>query len=159
MALDQIDCALGNGIRVSAWTFDELYGRDSKFLDGLETRGHLFCARIRQEYDNDREDQQDRITVEQVRSAINVWLDAADLSPPSRRKRFEEEIEKQKYYQRRNKQARKSHTKTRIRRLTAMGIDVEKIKSCISDTQHHDMHYVANQRLATNHSVKVALSN
>ena len=94
----------------------------------------LFCARIRQEYDNDREDQQDRITVEQVRSAINVWLDAADLSPPSRRKRFEEEIEKQKYYQRRNKQARTSHTKTRISRLTAVGIDVERIKSCVPDT-------------------------
>jgi predicted GNAT superfamily acetyltransferase len=24
--------ALGNGIQLTAWTFDELYGRDSKFL-------------------------------------------------------------------------------------------------------------------------------
>jgi SRSO17 transposase len=34
-------------------------------------------------------------------------------------------------YQRRNKQARTSHTKTRIRQLIAIGIEVEKIKSCI----------------------------
>jgi len=28
IALDQIACALANGIRVFAWTFDEWYGRD-----------------------------------------------------------------------------------------------------------------------------------
>ena len=86
---------------------------------------------MRQEYDNAPGDQLDRITVEQVRSATNVWLDAADLPPSSRRKRFEDELEKQKYYQQRNRQARKSHTKTRIERLAAIGIDVDKIKSCI----------------------------
>ena len=95
---------------------------------------HLFCARVRQEYDNSSEDQLDRITVEQVRSAVNVCLDAADLPPSFRKQRFEAELDKQKYYQRRNKQARKSHTKTNIKRLTAIGIDVEKIKSCIPDT-------------------------
>jgi hypothetical protein len=77
----------------------------------------------------------DRITVEQIRSAMNVWLEAADLPAASRRKRFEAELQKQQYYQRRNRQARISHTKTRIRRLTAMGIDVDKIKSCIPDKQ------------------------
>jgi SRSO17 transposase len=120
-------------------------GKEELGLDHYEVRGwrcvhrhfyvtqlsHLFCARIRQEYDDAPGDQLDRITVEQVRSATNVWLGAADLSPSARRKRFEEELEKQKYYQRRNKQARKSHTQTRIERLTAMGIDVDKIKSCI----------------------------
>ncbi len=95
---------------------------------------HLFCARVRQEYDNSSEDQLDRITVEQVRSAVNVCLDAADLPPSFRKQRFEAELDKQKYYQRRSKQARKSHTKTNIKRLTAIGIDVEKIKSCIPDT-------------------------
>lgn len=92
---------------------------------------HLFCARVRQEYDQSRSDQLDRISIEQVRSATNVWLDAADLPPGARRQRFEEEQEKQQYYQRRNRQARKSHTKTRIERLTAMGIDVHRIRSCI----------------------------
>ena len=36
MAVQMIDRALANEVRVSAWTFDELYGRDGKFLDALE---------------------------------------------------------------------------------------------------------------------------
>jgi len=44
--LDLIDRALTNGIRVSAWTFDELYGRDSKFLDGLDERNQAYVAEI-----------------------------------------------------------------------------------------------------------------
>ena len=95
---------------------------------------HLFCARVRQQYNDSPGDHVDRISVEQVRSAMNVWLDVADLPASARRQRFEGELEKQQYYQRRSKQARRSHTKTRISRLTAMGIDVEKIKSCIPDT-------------------------
>jgi len=120
-------------------------GKEELGLDHYEVRGwrcvhrhfyvtqlsHLFCARMRQEFDDAPGDQLDRITVEQVRSAMNVWLDAADLPPSARRKRFEEELKKQKYYQHRNNQARKSHTQTRIERLTAIGIDVDKIKSCI----------------------------
>ena len=101
------------------------------YVTGLS---HLFCARVRQQYDDSPGDQVDRITVEQVRSAMNVWLDAADLPASARRQRFEGELEKQQYYQRRSKQARRSHTKTSSRRLTTMGIDVEKIKSCIPDT-------------------------
>lgn len=92
---------------------------------------HLFCARVRQEYDDSPGDQVDRISVEQVRSAMNVWLDAADLPPSVRRQRFEDEMGKQDYYQRRNRQARISHTKTRLGRLLALGIDVERIKSCL----------------------------
>ena len=37
---------LSNGVRFSALTFDELYGRDGKFLDGLETRQQLFVGEI-----------------------------------------------------------------------------------------------------------------
>ena len=44
--LDQIDRALAGGIRVSAWTFDELYGRDGKFLDGLQSRRQVFIGEI-----------------------------------------------------------------------------------------------------------------
>ena len=78
--------------------------------------------------------QTDRISVEQVRSAMNVWLDTAELPPSARRQRYEDELEKQEYYQRRNRQARASHTKTRLARLTALGIDVTQIKSCLTDT-------------------------
>ncbi len=46
IALDLIDRALSNGIQVAAWTFDELYGRDSKFLDALDERKQAFVAEI-----------------------------------------------------------------------------------------------------------------
>ena len=46
IALELIDRALGNGVRVAAWTFDELYGRDGKFLDGLEQRQQAFVGEI-----------------------------------------------------------------------------------------------------------------
>ena len=102
---------------------------------------------MRQEYDTRCEDTRDRITVEQIRSAMNVWLDAADLPRRARRDRFEQEREKQHYYQRRNEQTRDSHTKTRIERLHALGIDVDKIKSCLPDTRPPCW--------ATNHRMKI----
>ena len=63
-----------------------------------------------------------------------MWWDAAALPPAVRRERFETEQEKQRYYQQRSKQARTSHTKTRRRQLSDMGIDVDKIKSCVLET-------------------------
>ncbi|MCP4300693.1 MAG: hypothetical protein GY783_08925 [Gammaproteobacteria bacterium] len=122
-------------------------GKEELGLDHYEVRGwrcvhrhfyvtqlsHLFCARVRLEYDTSPQEQLDRITVEQVKSAMNVWLDAADLPPAARRQRYEEERQKQQYYQRRNKQARVSHTKTRLARLQGLGIDITHIKSCLPD--------------------------
>ena len=96
----------------------------------LTQASHLFCARVRQEYDAPGSEHPDRLTVEQVRSATNTWLSAADLKPAARRERFEKELNNQRYHQRRNKQGRQSHTKTRITRLNALGIDANKIKSC-----------------------------
>jgi SRSO17 transposase len=46
IALQQVKRALGNGVRVSAWTFDELYGRDGAFLDGLEALGQNYVAEV-----------------------------------------------------------------------------------------------------------------
>jgi SRSO17 transposase len=131
------------------WSIESCFreGKEELGLDHYEVRGwrcvhrhfyvtqlsHLFCARVRQEYDDAAGDQIDRISVEQVRSAMDLWLDTADLPPRSRRARFEKERHKQQYYQRRNRQARKSHTKTRLTRLTDLGIDADKIKSCLPD--------------------------
>ena len=70
-------------------------GKEELGLDHYEVRGwrcvhrhfyitqlsHLFCARVRQQYDA-AGDQVDRVSVEQVRSAMNVWLDAADFQAP-----------------------------------------------------------------------------
>jgi hypothetical protein len=44
-------------------------------------------------------------------------------------------LDRQAYYQRRNTQAKKSHTKTRTKRYREMGIEIDKIKSCIPRQQ------------------------
>jgi SRSO17 transposase len=93
---------------------------------------HLFCARVRRKYDHPAGEQLDRLTVEQVRGAMNTWLRAADLKPAARRQCYEQELKKQHYHQRRNQQARMSHTQARIARLHALGINPDKIKSCIT---------------------------
>ena len=90
---------------------------------------YLFCARMRQQYDDPAGDPAERLTVEQVRSAMNTWLSATDLKPAARQQRFGQELKKQKYHQRRNQQARRSHTKKRVAELLALGIDMRKIKS------------------------------
>jgi SRSO17 transposase len=46
IALDQIARALGNGVRVAAWTFDEFYGRDGAFLSGLDALGQTYVAEV-----------------------------------------------------------------------------------------------------------------
>lgn len=93
---------------------------------------HLFCARVRQQDDDPGGEPFNRLTIEQVRSAMNTWLDSVDLKPAARKQRYQEELEKQHYHQRRNAQARKSHTKTRIEQLHAMGIDPDRIRSCLT---------------------------
>jgi len=129
------------------WSVESCFreAKEELGLDHYEVRGwrclhrhffvtqlsQLFCARMRQKYDDPAGEPRDRLTVEQVRSAMNTWLTTLDLKPTARRIRYEQEMEKQRYYQRRNRQARRSHTKTRIARLEALGIDVDRIKSCI----------------------------
>jgi SRSO17 transposase len=46
IALDQVSRSIQNGIRVFAWTFDEWYGRDGEFLDGLEARGQNYVGEV-----------------------------------------------------------------------------------------------------------------
>lgn len=46
IALEQVSRSMQNGIRVFAWTFDEWYGRDGDFLDGLETRGQNYVGEV-----------------------------------------------------------------------------------------------------------------
>jgi len=46
IALDQVRRSVGNGIRFSALTFDEFYGRDRQFLDGLESLGQNYVGEI-----------------------------------------------------------------------------------------------------------------
>lgn len=46
IALGQVARSLRNGIRVFAWTFDEWYGRDGGFLDGLQELGQNYVAEV-----------------------------------------------------------------------------------------------------------------
>ena len=98
----------------------------------LTQASYLFCARVRQEYDTPESESAGRLTIEQVRSAMNTWLSAADLKPAQRQARFEKELKTQRYHQRRSRYSRRSQTKTTIAQLKALGIDPNKIKSCIT---------------------------
>jgi SRSO17 transposase len=46
IALEQVGRAVNNGIRFSAFTFDELYGRDREFLDGMDTLGQNYMGEV-----------------------------------------------------------------------------------------------------------------
>ena len=98
----------------------------------LTQLSHLFCARIRQKFDaaTPPDDPLEHLTTEQVRRAMNVWLEAA-AGRHTTTERLERELAKQHYYQRRNAQAKRSHTKTRKARLKFLGINADRIKSCV----------------------------
>jgi SRSO17 transposase len=130
------------------WSVESCFrqAKEELGLDHYEVRGwrclhrhfyltqlsHLFCARMRQQFDaaTPRDDSLEQLTMEQVRRAMNAWLEAA-AEQLTKVEKLERELTKQRYYQRRNAQARRSHTKTRKARLKSLGIDAERIKSCI----------------------------
>ena len=95
------------------------------FVTGLS---FLLCSRIRLSLDKAGKRE---LTVEQVRRSIDCWLQYGDLPPAIRDEKFQKELDTQRYHQQRNAQAAKSHTKTRIAMYLKLGIDVDKIKSCV----------------------------
>lgn len=95
------------------------------YLTGVS---YLLCSRIREQLDTG---QTGELTVEQVRQSINIYLTYHHLVREERDRQFEKAISDQRYYQIRNAQARKSHTKTRRELYEKIGIDVDRIKSCI----------------------------
>ena len=133
------------------WSVESCFrqAKEELGLDHYEVRGwrclhrhfyltqlsQLFCARLRQKFDaaTPREDQLEHLTTEQVRRAMNAWFEAA-AGRLTQAQRLAKELAKQQYYQRRNRQARRSHTKTRKAQLKAIGIDVERIKTCVPRT-------------------------
>jgi SRSO17 transposase len=131
------------------WSVESCFreAKEELGLDHYEVRGwrcvhrhmyltqlsHLFCARVRQKFDEAAtpDDPLEHLTMEQVRRAMNTWLSVLDHQLTVKQ-RFERERKKQRYYQRRNRQASKSHTKTRIAKLKSLGIDPDRIKTCLS---------------------------
>ena len=135
-------------IAFGRWSIESCFrqAKEELGLDHYEVRGwrclhrhfyltqlsHLFCARVRQKFDTAMrsDDPLEHLSMEQVRRAMNAWLEAAQ-GRLTQTARLQRELAKQQYYQRRNAQARRSHTKTRKARLEFLGIDVDRIKTCI----------------------------
>jgi SRSO17 transposase len=130
------------------WSVESCFrqAKEELGLDHYEVRGwrclhrhfyltqltHLFCARMRQKFDDATtgDDPLEHLTTEQVRRALNTWLETAP-GRLTKVARWQRELAKQQYYQRRNGQAWRSHAKTRKAQLRCLGIDADRIKSCI----------------------------
>jgi SRSO17 transposase len=135
-------------IAFGRWSVENCFrqAKEELGLDHYEVRGwrcvhrhfyltqlsHLFCAHVRQKFDAAiaHDDPLEHLTTEQVRRAINTWLQAV-ATPLTKTERLEKELAKQQYYQKRNAAAQRSHTKTRKARLQTLGIDADRIKSCL----------------------------
>ena len=90
----------------------------------------LFCARVREQLcPSEVVTDAHRLTLEQVRRATNVYLDACNLPRAARLARHEAELYRIRYHQARNAAASRSHFKTRLKLYEEMGIDPTKIKS------------------------------
>lgn len=119
LGLDHFECRSWHGIH------RHLY---------LTLLGHLFCARVREKFSKTNDVMSgELLTTEQVRRAMNVYLDTLDLAPRHRLAKQHKELEDQQYYQHRNAKAAEAHRKKRLAKLAALGIDVASIKS-LNDT-------------------------
>ncbi len=73
------------------------------------------------------------LTVEQVRYAASAWTQVQDMPFAVRWRQYQKTAAQLAYYQRRNQQARCSHTKKARRRLRRIGIRLDQLKSCVPD--------------------------
>jgi hypothetical protein len=90
----------------------------------------MFCARVRhQRCRSEVITDAERLTLEQVRRAADVFIASSDHPPRSRRKRYQAEHERIQYQQTRNTSASVSHRKRRYDEYRAIGIDPDRIKS------------------------------
>ena len=91
---------------------------------------HLFCARVREKYcESENVLDGELLSTEQVRRAMNVYLEVNSQPRRYRERAYEKELRQQTYYQHRNAQASKYHRKRRRKRLLELGIDPDKIKT------------------------------
>lgn len=68
-------------------------------------------------------------TLEQVKQAAEVQLDH-EMPPAERRRQLARTLKIILYYQKRNEAARRSHTKTRLKRLAEAGIEIDSRARC-----------------------------
>jgi len=71
------------------------------------------------------------LTVEQVRDAACAWLVAQALPYSARKIIYQEAADTIMYHQERSRDARKSHWKTKLRKLRELGVKISQLKSCV----------------------------
>lgn len=90
----------------------------------------LFCARVRHQLcPSEVISDAERLTLEQVRRAADVFIGSVGLSLRYRRQRYQAESQRIAYHQKRNSLASRSHHKRRQAAFQSLGIDPNKIKS------------------------------
>jgi SRSO17 transposase len=90
----------------------------------------LFCARVRHRLcPTEIVTEAERLTLEQVRRAADVFIRCVHLPRRIRLREYEAELERIHYHQSRNAEASRCHRKRRLATYQAMGIDPKKIKS------------------------------
>lgn len=129
-------------VAFSRWRVERCFEDDKKYvgMDHFEGRGYpglmrhqilsavslLFLARERKSLLCDYPE----LTVSQVRQAASAMIQSSWLSPKAAEELIKNTAYKIEYHQKRNRQARISHTKTRIKMLETMGIDLGTIRRC-----------------------------
>ena len=137
------DASLGTMLRVAfyRWHIERLF-RESKQETGLDHfegrtylgwRRHLLLTSVSILFLSEQRDRlrtkEHPFTIEQVKQAVEVQLDP-EMPPAEVRRQLEKVLFRIKYHQRRNATARRSHAKTRRKRLAEAGVDLEAMRKC-----------------------------
>lgn len=129
-------------VAFSRWRVERCFEDDKKYvgLDHFEGRGYpglmrhlilsavslLFLARERASLIGEYPE----LTVSQVRQATSAMIQSWWLPPKAADELINNTAYKIQYYQKRNRQARQSHAKTRVRKLQEIGIDLTTTHRC-----------------------------
>lgn len=133
-------------VAYSRWRIERCFEDDKSYvgLDHYQGRGYpgllrhlilsaaslLFLSQSRKQL----QESYPELTVSQVRQAMSSLVQSWWLDPFDADTLIEQTARRLEYYQRRNLQARKSHSKTRMRRLEDMGIDLRTTPQCQWDS-------------------------
>lgn len=132
-------------VAFSRWRVERCFEDDKKYvgMDHYEGRRYpgllrhliisavslLFLARVRQNL----LESYPELTVSQVYQATSAIVQSWWLTPTDAERLINSTANRIQYYQRRNAQARRSHTRTRIAKLAAAGINVAAMTQCAWD--------------------------
>jgi SRSO17 transposase len=133
-------------VAFSRWRVERCFEDDKKYvgMDHFEGRRYpgllrhliissvslLFLSRVRQNL----LESYPELTVSQVYQATSAIVQSWWLTPTDAERLINATAYRLEYYQRRNAQARESHTRTRIAKLESIGIDVGTMNKCEWDT-------------------------